>query len=78
MKVFVQIINTQSGISQHGMIEEPTFDGQEISNALKHFGTSYGEIEWNSDFVNGEVLNNPRLMQGYISGTSKVITVVAV
>ena len=76
MKVFVQIVNTLNGISQTGMIEEPVVKGQEIQNALKHFGVIYGEIIWNSNFVNADVANNPRLLTGYIEGGNKVINVI--
>ena len=76
MKVFVQIVNTLNGISQTGMIEEPVVKGQEIQNALKHFGVIYGEIIWNSNFVNLDVANNPRLLTGYIEGGNKVINVI--
>ena len=64
MRVFVQIVDTKSGISQTGMIEEPVVKGQEIQNAIKHFGVIYGEVTWNSNFVNIDVANNPRLLTG--------------
>ena len=76
MKVFVQIVNTLNGISQTGMIEEPVVKGQEIQNALKHFGVIYGEVIWNSNFVNSDVANNPRLLSGYVEGTGKIVNVV--
>lgn len=76
MKVFVQIINTLNGISETGMIEEPVVKGQEIQNTLKHFGIVYGEVTWNSDFINEDVVNHPRLLTGYVDGVSKIINVV--
>lgn len=76
MKVFVQIVDTLSGISQTGMIEEPIVKGQEIQNALKHFGVIYGEIVWNSNFVNSDVAHNPRLLTGYVEGGNKVVNVI--
>ena len=76
MKVFVQIVDTLSGISQTGMIEEPVVKGQEIQNALKHFGVVYGEIIWNSNFVNNDVANHPRLLTGYVEGGNKVVNVI--
>ena len=76
MKVFVQIVNTLNGISQTGMIEEPVVKGQEIQNTLKHFGVVYGEVKWNSNFVNSDVANNPRLLTGYVEGGNKVVNVI--
>lgn len=76
MKVFVQIVNTLNGISETGMIEEPVVKGQEIQNALKHFGIVYGEITWNSDFISEDVANHPRLLTGYVDGTNKVVNVI--
>jgi hypothetical protein len=78
MKVYVQIVDTKSGISQHGMIEEPVIKGQEIQNALKHFGIVYGEIIWNSNFINADVANEPRLLTGYVDGANKVVHVIAI
>ena len=77
MKVFVQIVNTLNGISQTGMIEEPVVKGQEIENAIKHFGVTYGKVTWNSDFINEDVTNHPRLLTGYVEGANKVINVIA-
>ena len=76
MKVFIQIIDTNTGISQYGMIEEPVIKGQEIQNALKHFGIIYGEVTWNSDFINNDVANSPRLLTGYVEGSNKVVNVI--
>ena len=76
MKVFVQIVNTLNGISQTGMIEEPVVKGQEIQNALKHFGVVYGEIAWNSNFINNDVANHPRLLTGYVEECNKVVNVI--
>ena len=75
-RVYVQIVNTLNGISQTGMIEEPVVKGQEIQNALKHFGVIYGEITWNSNFINIDVANNPQLLTGYVDGSNKIINVV--
>ena len=75
-KVYVLIVDTITGISQSGMIEEPVIKGQEIQNALKHFGIVYGEITWNSDFINEDVVNHPRLLTGYVDGTNKVVNVI--
>ena len=77
MKVFVQVVDTNSGISQYGMIEELVKKGFEVANALGHFGVNINSVEWNSDFVHGDIKNTPRLMTGRVSGTSKVVSIVA-
>lgn len=78
MKIFVQIIDTKTGIYQTRMIDESVKEGNEIANAIKHFGPSYGEITWNDDFINQEVVNNPRILTGYIEGTSKIVNIVVI
>ena len=76
MKVFVQIVDTIKGLHQTGMIDEPVIKGAEIDNALKHFGVIYGEITWNSNFINIDVVNNPQLLTGYVEGANKVINII--
>lgn len=71
-KVHVQIIDTKSGISQTGKIEEPVKSGLEINNALAHFGVNYGEVEWL--FTQKEV--DYEMKCGKISGTTKVVNIV--
>ena len=46
MKVFIQIVDTRTGIHQSGMIDEHVIADQEIPNALSHFGVVYGTITW--------------------------------
>ena len=75
-KVYVLIVDTLTGISQTGMIEEPVIKGQEIENAIRHFGVIYGEVTWNSDFINEDVANYPRLLTGCVDGANKVINVI--
>ena len=75
-KVYVLIVDTLTGISQTGMIEEPVIKGQEIENAIRHFGVIYGEVTWNSDFINEDVANHPRLLTGCVDGANKVINVI--
>jgi hypothetical protein len=74
--VYVQIVDTLTGISQTGMIEEPVKENHEIENAIKHFGVVYGEVTWNSDFINEDVSNHPRLLTGCVDGTNKIINVI--
>ena len=76
-KVYVQIVDTLTGISQTGMIEEPVKENLEIENAIKHFGVIYGEVTWNSNFINNDVANNPRLLTGYVEGVNKIVNVIA-
>ena len=78
MKVYVQVVDTLTGISQNGMIEEPVVSGQEVQNAIKHFGIINNEIIWNYDFININLINNPRVLTGYVDGTSKIVNVVVV
>ena len=75
-RIYVQIVDSLTGISQTGMIEEPVVKGQEIQNALKHFGVIYGEITRNSNFIHDSVANNPRLLTGYVEGANKIINVI--
>lgn len=76
MKVYVQIIDTKTGIYQHGMIEEPVVKDSEIPNALKHFGVIYGEVEWYNDMVDGDL--NIHLLSGNVINTTKVVNVIAI
>ena len=45
MKVFVQIVDKQTGISQYGMIEESIQKGFEIANAIGHFGININNVK---------------------------------
>lgn len=66
MKVYLQVIDTNTGVYQTGMIDEPVIKGKEIENALGHFGVRYADVEWtNSNY--GEIIN-----------TTKVVSVVSV
>lgn len=67
MKVFVQVIDTRTGVYQTGMIEENVIKGKEIENALLHFGVS--NIKWkpvnqieNADSYFGEVTNTTKVV----------------
>lgn len=78
MKVFVQVVDTLTGISQNGMIEEPVEKGFEIQNALKHFGISEQDVEWLyseegfSEDIDGDVF------PGRIEGTHKLLSIICV
>ena len=78
MKVFVQVVDTLTGISQNGMIEEPVEKGFEIQNALKNFGISEQDVAWLcpeeefSEEINGDILS------GRVEGTYKLLSIICV
>ena len=74
MKVYIQIVDTRNGISQHGMIEEPVSEGLEISNALGHFGVNYGYVKWCKEIIEDDV----SMLMGKITDTTKLVTVITI
>ena len=68
MKVFVQIVDIRTGIYQCGGIEEPVQKGQEVTNALGHFGIRTGDIEW-------QYKADDRMI-GAVSDTTKVVSII--
>ena len=72
MKVFVQVIDTRTGISQNGMIEESTEKGFEIANALGHFGVEINTINWLFEYSNSFIGKF-----GHVKDTTKVVSVIA-
>jgi len=71
MKVFVQIIDSLTGTSQYGMIEESTQKGFEILNAINHFiKVENSEIEWK--------YFDPTFKCGKIKDTSKNISIITI
>ena len=70
MKVFVQVIDTRTGVYQTGMIEENVIKGKEIENALLHFGVS--NIKWKP--VNQ--IENANNYFGEVTNTTKVVSVI--
>ena len=71
MKVFVQIIDTKSGISQNGMIEESVQKGFEVANAIGHFGVNINNVDW----LFQEDISTSKTKVGNIIGTTKLINV---
>lgn len=72
MKIYVQIVDSISKISQNGMIEEPVKEGLEISNALGHFGVGLGYVVWKSSIdIDGTIVKS-----GIVEGTSKIVNVI--
>lgn len=77
MKVFIQVIDTRTGIYQTGMIDEPVMKGQEIVNALGHFGVSYGSVTWDMHHdIDFTVEPNYSVMSGRVDGTTKIVSVI--
>ena len=70
-KVAVMIVDTRTGVSQFGVVEEPVEEGYEVDNALKHFGVDRGHVIFESE-------NNGKISTGYVEETSKVVSVVVV
>ena len=70
MKVYVQVVDTLSGLSQNGMIEEEIQKGSEIQNALKHFGIIYGEVSW--------IFNKKNIYVGEIDDTFKIVNIITI
>ena len=70
-KVVVMIVDTKTGVSQFGVIEEPVQEGFEIENALRHFGVDRGHVIFESE-------NNDKISTGYVEETTKVVSVVVV
>ena len=65
MKVYVEVVDSKTGIYQTGMIDEPVVKGHEIQNALMHFGVVYGEVIWEaraSNYLFGKVENTTKLI----------------
>ena len=74
MKIFIQVIDSRTGIYQTGMINEPVQKGFEIANALAHFGANINEIKWISEHID----ENFKTKTGVIEGTTKIISIVIV
>lgn len=70
MRVFVEVIDTRSGISQNGMIEESVQKGFDIANALGHFGVNITTVDWD--------VNNECHKYGKIRDTTKVVSVITI
>lgn len=69
MKVFIQVIDSKTGIFQHGVIDEPVSAGLEITNALKHFGID--RVTWIQQVPN-------EMKYGKVDDTSKIVNVITI
>ena len=70
MKVFVGIVDRQTGISQYGMIDESIQKGFEIANALGHFGVNINTVKWQ--------YNQEAEKVGIVEDTNKIINIVTI
>ena len=71
MKIFIQVVDSRTGIHQSGMIDEPTKKGFEIPNALGHFGINQLDIDWEYKTSYENIINLPKVMTGVVKDTSK-------
>lgn len=70
-KVSVMIVDTKTGVSQFGVIEEPVKEGYEIDNALKHFGVERGHVIFEESLWEN-------ILYGFVEGTTKYVNIVVV
>lgn len=75
MKVYVMIVDTLTGLSQNGMIEEPIKEGLEIQNALRHFGVESGLVKW---FCHNQIDSTNICKMGIVEGTNKIVSIVTI
>ena len=68
MKIYIQIVDTKTGIYQCGMINEPVKEEFQVLNALKHFGVN--DTNW--------ITKETNYQYGIIEGTSKVVSVIKI
>ena len=74
MKVYVQIVDSKTGIYQTGMIDEPVKEEYQVLNALKHFGID--SVNWAIDYI--ETLDKCKFRYGKVEGTTKVVVILCV
>ena len=73
MNIKIQVIDTNTGISNYGSIEEPNIQkGLEIDHALRTFGITYATVKW----IRNDKLVLSTVMTGTVEKTSKVVIVV--
>lgn len=74
-RVYIQIVDSKTGIYQAGMIDEPVKEGFEILNALKHFGVDSVDWEYsNITFFDGI----GTFSSGTVSETTKVVSIICI
>ena len=72
-KVMINVLDTKTGICQHGIIEEPVMAGKEIQNAIKHF-VATDSINWKHEDSSDAYITK----FGEIIDTSKVVTAILI
>ena len=78
MKVFIQIVDSRTGIYQTAGIEESVMNEKHVDNALAYFGLRDGDIEWlNSSDISLDA-KSATLKSGKIRDTTKVINLIIV
>lgn len=70
MKVYIQVVDTRTGIYQCGVIDEPVTKGLEINNALTHFGINPNDIKL------VQHCNFASSYYGEVEGTTKVVSII--
>jgi hypothetical protein len=75
MKVYVMVVDTLTGLSQNGMIEEPIKEGLEIQNALRHFGVESSLVKW---FCHNQIDTTNLCKMGIVEGTNKTVSIVTI
>lgn len=69
-KVFIQVIDKNTGVYQFGEIQEPVIKNKEVENALLHFGINYASVEWKASYNNSKI--------GIVEGTTKIVTFIMI
>ena len=72
MKVYIQVVDTLTGIHQSGLINEPVQAGKEVENALLHFTAA--EVEWLTQGSN----ENLSYKVGRVKNTSKYVQIICI
>jgi len=79
-RVFIQIVDTCTEISQNGTIEENIKDNNvlKLQDALSRFGINYHTVVWNENFTYEDICNNPMVMVGRVKETSKIVSIITI
>lgn len=68
MKVYIQVIDRNTGIYQCGCFDEPYVGKHQLDNALAHFGVLYGNVKWGVSY-------DENVYYGNVEGTSKTVLI---
>jgi len=73
MNIKIQVIDTQTGISSYGSIDEPNIQkGLEVDHALATFGITHATVKW----IRNDSLISSTVMTGIVEKTAKIVIVV--